>query len=327
MASLDATSVVLLDADEQRQKIPEVSKIFLSAVSATSVTVSGPPARLKALFGTAEFFRDRKHVALPVYSGLCHAGHIYSEENVEWVVRTPSMQLLTDRLGPRLPVLSTSTGQPFEPRPRSAVELFEHIIREILTKKIEWDNTIQYLIERAQNADETHCQVLVFRISLPIKDLSTVLTKRVPGMEVLTKEIIPWIHDNSALDETRVRGSKQSKIAIVGMACRLPGGATDTERFWQLLEQGLDVHRKIPADRFDADSHCDPTGKRVNTSHTSYGCFIDEPGLFDAPYVTWTTSTYKLWVRNNADRCYFSVSSICPHVKHSRPTPCSGLLL
>lgn len=28
----------------------------------------------------------------------------------------------------------------------------------------------------------------------------------------------------------------------------------------------------------------DPAGKRVNASHTPYGCFIDEPGLFDAPF-------------------------------------------
>ena len=64
----------------------------------------------------------------------------------------------------------------------------------------------------------------------------------------------------------------------------MPGGATDTEKFWELLEKGLDVHRKIPADRFDVETHYDPAGKRVNASHTPYGCFIDEPGLFDAPF-------------------------------------------
>ena len=64
----------------------------------------------------------------------------------------------------------------------------------------------------------------------------------------------------------------------------MPGGATDTEKFWEILEQGLDVHRKIPADRFDADTHYDPEGKRVNSCHKSYGCFIDEPGLFDASF-------------------------------------------
>lgn len=64
----------------------------------------------------------------------------------------------------------------------------------------------------------------------------------------------------------------------------MPGGATNTEKFWEILEKGLDVHREIPADRFDVETHYDPTGKRVNASHTSYGCFIDEPGLFDAPF-------------------------------------------
>ncbi|KAG6310211.1 hypothetical protein E4U22_003418 [Claviceps purpurea] len=68
------------------------------------------------------------------------------------------------------------------------------------------------------------------------------------------------------------------------MACRLPGGATDTEKFWDILVKGLDVSRKVPADRFDIETHYDPTGKQMNKSMTQYGCFIDEPGLFDAPF-------------------------------------------
>lgn len=39
--------------------------------------------------------------------------------------------------------------------------------------------------------------------------------------------------------------------------------------------------RQIPKDRFDVRKHYDPSGKVRNTSHTPYGCFIDEPGLFD----------------------------------------------
>lgn len=76
----------------------------------------------------------------------------------------------------------------------------------------------------------------------------------------------------------------QSRIAIVGMAYRSPGDATDPDKYWEVLEQGLDVHRKVPADRFDVDVHTDPTGKRTNTSITPYGCFVDHPGLFDAHF-------------------------------------------
>lgn len=43
----------------------------------------------------------------------------------------------------------------------------------------------------------------------------------------------------------------------------------------------LTVFSKVPKDRFNVDTHYDPTGKIRNTSHTPFGCFIDEPGLFD----------------------------------------------
>ena len=65
------------------------------------------------------------------------------------------------------------------------------------------------------------------------------------------------------------------------MVCRFPGGADDTEKSWELLVQGRDVHAPVPADRFDIVSHVDPTGEKSNTSKTPYGCFIDSPGLFD----------------------------------------------
>lgn len=197
------------------------------------------------------------------------------------VVRTRSMELLNSQFSPRIPIYSTSTGKPFPAT--NATNLFEYIITEVLTQPIQWDNVIQGVIQQVQNIGASQCQVLVFRISLPIHDLSAAL-KKLPDFEASTEELIPWIHDKTATDEGRSRGPLQSKIAIVGMSCRMPSGATDTEKFWELLESGLDVHRKIPADRFDVDSHFDPAGKRVNASHTPYGCFIDEPGLFDAPF-------------------------------------------
>ena len=43
------------------------------------------------------------------------------------------------------------------------------------------------------------------------------------------------------------RTSKKPKIAIVGMAGRFPDAA-DHEKFWDLLEKGLDVHRKVGHD-------------------------------------------------------------------------------
>ena len=245
------------------------------------MTISAPPARLKAIFRTADFFRDRKSIPLPVFGGLCHAEHIYSEKHVHDVVRTASMEALNSRFSPAIPIYSTSTGRPFAAT--NATDLFACIISEILTQSIRWDSVIQGVAQHARNIRASQCQVLVFRTSLPIHDLSGAL-ERISDFETFTEELIPWIYDKTIADERGPRGPLQSKIAIVGMSCRMPGGATDTEKFWELLESGLDVHREIPADRFDVNSHCDEAGKRVNASHTRYGCFIDEPGLFDAPF-------------------------------------------
>ncbi|MCJ1247985.1 Atrochrysone carboxylic acid synthase Agnpks1 [Trapelia coarctata] len=270
-----------LDAIHTLQKTPEASKVFISALSRTSVTVSGPPSRLKGLFRTSGFFRDRKFVTLPVYGGLCHAKHIYNQQHVHDVVRTSSMHLLKSKFWSRIPIFSTSTGEPFPAK--NATELFEQIITEILTQQIQWDNVVQGVIERANKIAASEWQMFVFRISLPIHDLMATLKLELQHFEASTEDLVPWVTEKTE-NEGAPRGPSQSKIAIVGMSCRMPGGATDTEKFWDLLEKGLDVHRKIPADRFDVETHYDPAGKRVNASHTSYGCFIDEPGLFDAPF-------------------------------------------
>ncbi|OJJ96972.1 hypothetical protein ASPACDRAFT_33832 [Aspergillus aculeatus ATCC 16872] len=268
-----------LDDIQAKERTPSASKIFVSAISETSVTVSGPPSRLKALFRNYASFRDRKFAHLPVYGGLCHAAHIYAREDAQAVVRAPS---LPARYKPVVPVMSTSSGQPF--LASSAAELFEQVIFEVLTKQIVWDNVIRGVAERVAKTDVHDVNIKVFRHSLPAQQLSTALTSAMTDLPVDADDLLAWVGTDVDHGQYSPGSSMQSKIAIVGMSCRMPGGATDTEKFWDLLEAGLDVHRRIPADRFDVDSHHDPTGKRMNTSHTAYGCFIDEPGLFDAPF-------------------------------------------
>lgn len=39
-------------------------------------------------------------------------------------------------------------------------------------------------------------------------------------------------------------------IAIVGMACRLPGGSSNPEKFWNMVASGRSGWSSIPAERF-----------------------------------------------------------------------------
>ena len=92
-------------------------------------------------------------------------------------------------------------------------------------------------------------------------------------------------------------------IAIVGMACRLPGGSSNPEKLWNMVASGRSGWSSIPAERFTQSSFEHPTSDVGGTvsirldSNPEYainrtlqfksqgGHFLEEDiSLFDAPF-------------------------------------------
>lgn len=73
-------------------------------------------------------------------------------------------------------------------------------------------------------------------------------------------------------------------LAVIGMACRFPGGAGDPAAFWDLLREGRDAIREVPADRWDIDSLFDPDPDAPGRMAVRTGGFLDNIGEFDAAF-------------------------------------------
>ena len=74
-------------------------------------------------------------------------------------------------------------------------------------------------------------------------------------------------------------------IAIVGMACRFPGGATSPARFWERLLDGFDAITEVPRERWDMDALYDADPAAPGKVPVRFGGFLEgitdfDPDLF-----------------------------------------------
>lgn len=248
-------------------RLPTHLQPYISSVTASNVAVSGPPSVLARLLDES---LSRAQTAWLSIHGPFHAPHLYSQSDVDAILapcdprileRTPSNAMISARDGERV---DAASGR----------DLFERAVQDMLVSPLRWDRVLQ----ASTSIFPGH--VVVQPILAPSQSLSSILTNAGRRCEVRTADARAG---GTAGTKPKLAISKHcfdfhapgpfnaDRVFVVGYSGRFPSAASADELWENVLLPGLDVHREIPADRFDVDAHFDASGKTKNTSKVRDG--------------------------------------------------------
>ena len=90
--------------------------------------------------------------------------------------------------------------------------------------------------------------------------------------------------DSASFSPTMNTKRPVTPVAVIGMACRLPGGIDSPEQLWEALLRGDDLVTEVPPDRWDADEYYDPEPGVPGRSVSRWGAFLDDVAGFDSEF-------------------------------------------
>lgn len=255
---------------------PNASTLYVSAYASTGVTISGPPTALEELLESKRL--PRPSALMLRINAPFHAAHLYSSSDLDEIM-LPTASTPFVAYENIIPVASSLDTQASSEQ--SFIFLLRSALVQILLEPLRVDKMSEDVAQDLKQSGANSVTILPI-VTSAAQSFANELKKI--GLHNITVDNA--MKDLQVIEMPTTSGSGRlghSKLAIIGYSGRYPD-AKDNDEFWQLLHEGRDVASETPKQRWDVKTHVDPTMKKKNTSATPYGCWLKDPGFFDANF-------------------------------------------
>ena len=204
----------------------------------TGVVISGHPETLSKVMKSSRL--DKKSPSRPSRSrGLYNAPHLYSNAAVGEILAIQDLGstnlLFTSK--PEAPIFSPSRGSCYEST--TTLDLLEQMITDILTRPQDMRLVLKECASMISSVGGDCRGIPIGPITNPTVLISALHKESQSHVSVFERE-----SREAGSGRRGTKAQSNSKIAIVGMSGRFPG-ASDIHEFWQVLQKGRDMHKKV----------------------------------------------------------------------------------
>lgn len=254
----------------------KVNKTYISCITdETCVTITTQPQDSQNL---ARLLKTRGVRVRPVpINGRFHSAsdHESAAQRIQEFCRSEGIAY-PDASDLKIPLRCNSGGFRF----LRHEEVAHTAVSAILLETADWYGTVKAALE-----DAPARTIDVISLALGESILPVGLSSRIGSQHVVIESIPPPPGNGP---EHAQGGYPPGSIAVIGMACRLPG-ADSVDAFWDLLASGANMVREPPSDRLNLH------GGRWRGGGQFWGNFIDDPDVFDNRFFNKSSREAASW--------------------------------
>ncbi|KAG8527707.1 Type I Iterative PKS [Bacidia gigantensis] len=268
----------ILEQFQNAKGVPISKRVKVAITGFRWCSIVGPPSVLDLVLSQCPELKNAMKNELPGIRAMQHGLEV-SDADVDYVAGDSSLHSIAPRPGYKVwGIAGNKTNATYS----SWGQLLKAAALSTLSQRLDIVQAVNKLSAHLGMSKQADIKMMG-----PSGHAEYVINSLKAGVGMGTRQIS--VDDDLAAPSSS-KGVREGAIAIVGMAGKGPS-SEDLDEFWKVIETGQDTSQEVPSDRFSLDEYyCETHGAARSpgevkcTMSCRHGCFIKNPGHFDAKF-------------------------------------------